>query len=444
MLNNKELIEGNHLLSYLPTALNPIDTLIQALFSNQYGEGALANECEALKLFIDYHSLSSSIQNHLSTTLDSLAILFTTLKRYTGESDDAYRTRISAVMTRNKALVWGTKWDISHFISHYIFHSTSIPLFHSAVTNQHLETLCFILENTDHPDNNLLPAGDFEQSQQASQLWTLHDNACIKEDVNKVFTGLQALFIEPEIRDTEKLEALAEQSITLSAGVYTIHYFVRGPGELVILNSSGRYFNADYDVLAWQNEPFSNFVPYTPSLPYREWSDRYFFIKLQVDDTITFRFINNSDKVCLVEGAMRLSTGNEDPEDAITVYEKESFLGYSFPITNFVTKQYNKYTAIIDHVQLFNKLPYPSYTVLLYYEDYQSVITGNVIRLAGGDEDDDIELIANYKKQSYYHEKNYIYGRSGTFSEERLEAIFNMVKPLGLQLFYEQATLADQ
>jgi hypothetical protein len=399
-MSESEYLEGEHLLSYLPTALNPSDLLIQALFSNQNGLGALANECEATKRFIDYHSQSTTIQEHGSSTLNSLAQLFTTLKRYTNESDDAYRTRMTAVMIRNKSHVWGTKWDISHFIAHYLFHSTPISLFHSAVDKrqgmQDMENLCFILENTDHPDNNLLPADDFEESQ--SELWTLHDNARIKEDINRVFIGLQALFIEPEIRDTETLEALAEQSITLSAGVYTIHYFVRGPGELVILNSSGQYYNANYDVLAWQNKPFSNFVPYTPAQTHKQWSDRYFFIKLPSDDTITIRFVNNSDKVCLVEGAMRLSTGNEDPSVAITRYENESYFGYTFPITNFVTKQYNKYTAVIDHVQLFNKLPYPSYTVLLYYEDYQSLVTENVIRLAAGDEDMDHHLIIRYSR----------------------------------------------
>jgi hypothetical protein len=439
------LHEGQLLLSYLPTALNPCDPLVQALFSDQNGFGALANECENLKRFIDYHSHAASIQEHYGSTLDSLALLFTTLKRYTNESDDAYRTRITAVMTRNNASVWGTKGDISRFIAHYLFHSTasSLSLFHSALSHPSLETLCFILENTDHPDNNLLPAGDFEESQNPTELWTLHDNACIKEDIDRVFTGLQALFIEPEIRDTEELEAVAEQSIELSAGVYTLHYFVRGPGELVVLNSSGQYYNANYDVLAWQDEPFSNALPYTPPQFYKEWSDRYFFIKLPLDDTITVRFINNSNTVCLLEGAMRLGSGSTDPHGK-TVYEKESYFGYSFPITDFVSKTYNKYTAVFDHVQLFHKLPYPSCTALVYYEDYQTVVNENVIRLAAGDEDDEPEVIPNYKKQSYYHEKNYIYGRAGTFTAERLAVIFNMVKPLGIRLFYEQATLADQ
>jgi hypothetical protein len=57
---------------------------------------------------------------------------------------------------------------------------------------------------------------------------------------------------------------------------------------------------------------------------------------------------------------------------------------------------------------------------------------------------DDIQVIPNYKKQSYYHEKNYIYGRAGTFREERLKAIFDMVRPVGVQSFYEHAALADE
>lgn len=47
--------------------------------------------------------------------------------------------------------------------------------------------------------------------------------------------------------------------------------------------------------------------------------------------------VNNSDRVCLIEGTMRFSTGNEDPAGAITDYKKESYLGYAFLITNSVT-----------------------------------------------------------------------------------------------------------
>jgi hypothetical protein len=50
---------------------------------------------------------------------------------------------------------------------------------------------------------------------------------------------------------------------------------------------------------------------------------------------------NSADnKVCIIKGSMKLSPGNEDPTSAIKMYEKESYVGYSFFISKTVLTAY--------------------------------------------------------------------------------------------------------
>ena len=79
--------EGLNLLDFLAAGINKRDPFIQALFSNDTGEGALANEMEAAIKFIDYYSRTPDIRNHRGNSLEMMAKLFVKAKRQALETD---------------------------------------------------------------------------------------------------------------------------------------------------------------------------------------------------------------------------------------------------------------------------------------------------------------------------------------------------------------------
>ncbi|GHU22179.1 hypothetical protein FACS1894172_15290 [Spirochaetia bacterium] len=360
------------LLDNLPSGINKGDPFIEALFSTFDGEGAINNEIQSFKEASD-----DLIQKETFSQLpDSAAVrvgkLFTKLVPYHGELNSDYVQRVLAFTSRNNGNVWGTRWDISAAIAKYT-----------------KAAHCFIIENTDDSANNLIGDGDFEDT---NSQWSLSNGASVSNDANDAFSGGHCVLLPPfqdrgtllkqwylshgsqdpdsgipDYRsesyfddsyfawDQEglRLGSTAQQTVSgLQAGNYTLHYVTRGESGVIIRNRSGKYFNADKHILTWQDTLIVNSKQYTTIDTFKEWSDRYFFIVVPDHDTITFNIVNAGDS---------------------DVY--------------------------VDYVRLFHKLPYPTYTILLYFQDYSTA--PRQWYLSKGDRDPDPGII-NYRRQSHF------------------------------------------
>jgi hypothetical protein len=104
----------------------------------------------------------------------------------------------------------------------------------------------------------------------------------------------------------------------LAAGVYTLHFFLKGTCGVSIRDAAGNYWNGDEKILSWVSGAYSN------QFSCAEWDDVFCFIVLNEDaPRLTI-------KVTGIEGA----------------------------------------AGCIDYVRLFVKPMNHSYTIVIQYEGY--------------------------------------------------------------------------
>jgi hypothetical protein len=271
--------EGLNLLDFLATGINKADTCIQAIFSDENGEGAAANEVEELVKFINYYTRTDDVRNHTGYTLDIIVKMFSKLRRRITEADAVLLRRFLALTERKGDVIWGNALNLSHVFETYF-----------------RDIKCYVAENTNGADTNILNNGDFE----FDDYWELDGGAgeaCV-----------------------QRLEWL------ISAGNYTFHFFLRGKCGVVIKRDDGKYWNANDQkfsgdrVLEWVDDEVINIF----ENPYG-WNDAFCFIILPEDTRgITVEFLSIENETAAIDYA-RLFVKPLNPSYTL-VFQYEGYL----------------------------------------------------------------------------------------------------------------------
>ena len=337
------VMEGLNLREYTAAGINTGDDVYKALFSDDAGNGALALELDALVGFINYYTRTDDVRGHKDSSLELIVNEFLNFKRRVMEKDGTYLTRFLAVTERKKDLVWGTKWNIKH-VFEAVFSDTGV----------------FIAENTS--DINLIENGDFEGEYDN---WTVEGGAEINYGAR--FSGTRGLCFNGA-------PGSAAWSARLEDGVYFLHFFLRGNIGLEIGDSAGKYWNADK--LEWSDSPLVN------KFESGIWDNMSMFIKIPPggEETVEIKFTGGEDNKAFLDYVRlykklpypsytviskyagyfeeshdmdkicHLGKGTEDPDSAVTWYEKESYFDHCF-LTGIGTYRNDLYSSLLDLIR---------------------------------------------------------------------------------------------
>jgi hypothetical protein len=349
--------EGLNLLDFLAGGINKNDPAIQAALSNYEGEGATANELVELVDFINYYTRTDDVKDHEGKSLEMILRQFAKLRRQLEETDSALLRRMRALTERQGDAIWGNGPNLEHVFETYFggIHA-------------------YVCESTN--EESLLRNGDFEEG---ANDWTLTGGAAYAADAR--FSGKIGLYFNGAAGQS-CLQTLTD----ISAGVYTLHFFLKGKCGVIIQNASGKYFNADEKVLwneaanPWQTASITNWFDHD------DWRDAFCFVALKAETALlTIKFVS--------------AAGRE---------------------------------TYIDYARYFLKPNNPSYTIVIQYEGY--AVEDKTMHLAEGESDPISDV--NYGKESYF-DHSYIVGRKGALQSVVYKSVLDAVRPRGIQAFVE-------
>jgi hypothetical protein len=345
--------EGLNLLDFLPAGLDKQDPFIQALYSNDDGGGAIANEAEELIGFIDYYTRTDDVRNHASDSLEMITKQFTKITRQMEERDPRLLRRMLSLTERKGGVIWGNGLDMKHVFETY-FENTK----------------AFISENTNAGDKNLLRHGDFEDDEDgdADGSWERTGSAVYTYEAR--FSGKRGVYFDGT-------EAGISQTVrNLAPGLYTLHFFLLGKCGVIIRNKAGQFWDgtakANNYVLAWKNNEFVN------QFDNAEWNDVFCFIRLETEllDDLTIEFVSLENKTgyadytrlfpktgnpsytitfqfegyTLASKTLHLGTPKADPADGVN-YAKESYFDRSYMVGLQGAYRNEVYQSVLDTVR---------------------------------------------------------------------------------------------
>jgi hypothetical protein len=340
--------EGLNLLDFLPAGINKNDPVIQAIFSDFEGNGAIANEVEEIVSFIDYYTRTDDVKKHRGSPLEMIAKLFSGLRRNLEETDDRLLRRMRALTERQGDETWGNGANIEHVFETYLDGINA-----------------YVCESTN--EESLLRNGDFEED---TNDWTLSGGAAYTADAR--FSKKRGLYFSGAAG-----QFCFQDLIAISDGVYTLHFFLKGKCGVVIQNASGRYFNADEKVLwneaanPWQTAPITNWFDHD------DWKDAFCFVVLKAETAqLKIKFVSAEGRDAYVDYAryflkpnnpsytiviqyegyaiedktLSLAAGEADPISDVD-YGKESYFDNSYIVGRKGALQSTVYKSILDTVR---------------------------------------------------------------------------------------------
>jgi hypothetical protein len=334
--------QGLKLIEYTATGINTVDEIYRVLFSDEEGDGAIANELEAVTRFIDFITRTDNVSDQVERYLDMIIALFIGMARRQYEADYLYVRHLLALTSRSQDTVWGTKWDIKHVFEEYF-----------SVLK------AYVCENTNESGTGI-QNGDFEEI--GDIVWELGGGAKIGYAAR--FSGSKGLYFNREAGS-------ASQSVELMRGVYTLHFFLLGKTDVTVTNTAGQYWNMN--TLAWQDGAIvSSF--------YKEiWDNCEMFIKIlpEEGDTITIKFIAAAEEVvsidyvrlyeklnypaytvviqyegyAIADKTLHLGKGEDDPDPEITWYPRESHFDHSYIVGRIGAYRTEVYISLLDIIR---------------------------------------------------------------------------------------------
>jgi hypothetical protein len=345
--------EGLNLLDFLLAGLDKQDPFIQALYSNDEGEGAIANEVEEAITFIDYYTRTDDVRNHISDSLEMITKQFAKITRQIEEPDKRLLRRMLSLTERKGDVIWGNGLDMKNVFEMYFENIKA-----------------FISENTNAREENLLDHNDFEDNEEgtADESWEKTGSAVYAYEAR--FSGKQGVYFDGTAA------GISQTVRNLAPGLYTLHFFLLGKCGVVIKNKAGQYWNgtakANNYVLDWTDDEFINIFANS------EWGDASCFIRLEtelLDDlTIEFfalegetgnvdytRFFPKTDNpsytitfqfegYTLAERTLHLGAPKEDPADGVN-YKKESYFDHSYIVGLQGAYRNEVYQSVLDIVR---------------------------------------------------------------------------------------------
>lgn len=345
--------EGLNLLDFLPTGLDKQDPFIQALYSNDDGEGAIANEVEEAIAFIDYYTRTDNVRNHRGDSLEMITKQFAKITRQMEERDPRLIRRMLSLTFRKGDVIWGNGLDMIHVFETYFEN-----------------TRAFLSENTNARDENLLSHGDFEDDEKgdADESWDRTGSAVYAYEAR--FSGKQGVYFDGAAA------GISQTVRNLAPGLYTLHFFLLGKCGVIIKNKAGQFWDgtakANNYVLAWKDEEFIN------QFDNAEWNDVFCFIRLDTEllDELTIEFVSlesgtgyvdyarlfpktanpsytitfQFEGYTLAERTLHLGAPKEDPADGVN-YEKESYFDHSYIVGLQGAYRSEVYQSVLDTVR---------------------------------------------------------------------------------------------
>lgn len=316
------------------TPLSPIDE------SSDYQCGAIANELEYVKAFVDYITRTADFDGFQGTYLEKLVYYFTGLKRWYLETDEELINRFKALIIRSNNPSWITVWMIRDVMSYFV----------------DVEVV-YVTENITLDE--FITDGSFELDPTVNWNTSAAGSSTVNFVSHDMFYGLTCA--ELYVDSSGSACSLSQTLTGVSAAHYVLNFFTKDDRllptddlfEVIITRASdGYYYN--FDTLEWQAASASRVISKNPGTRYE--SKQLFVDVPSLDDlTITFQNVGGTS---------------------------------------------DEYTFYIDHVEFGTMLDYPTVRVILVDENLVSGFTslwpGTDDPIATYDYD-----VASYTEQSF-------------------------------------------
>jgi hypothetical protein len=358
-MNDKE---GLNLLDYLPTGIDKTDPVIQAIFSDGVGNGAIANELDKLVDYIGYYTANDDVQRHHKYTLEMIARLFAKIRRQIQEDDARLLRRMLALTERTGDTIWGNASNMEHVFEMYF-----------------MGIKAYVCENTNF--ENLIENGDFEDD----DVWEFEGSVEYTNEAR--FSGKRGLFFSG-------MPGSCSQTLEhLPQAVYTLHFFLSGKCGVKIRNEHGKYWNAKAEpnnyILQWEDDEVINYFKSD------DWKDVYCFVVLQEGPSLMkIEFVPVDGKIAnidyvrlfekplnssysivvqyegykLSERTLHLGEGQDDPIDGVN-YDKESYFDHSYIIGRHGAYRNEVYEALLNSVRPRGIQAFVEFVEKTYLED---------------------------------------------------------------------------
>lgn len=210
--------------------------------SSDYNCGAVANELEYLRAYINYVVNSDNLNDLDTYFLEDVVEFFTTYKRIHDETDENYRNRAVAFLQRKNNKRWVTKWAIRDVFS-YFFNITNI----------------YVIENGILATDNLVLNSDLEDTTGSNfDNWTISvsGTSTIDIDTTNPFTNTKcAKYTIDASNSTADIHQIVS---SVSAGDYKVSCFAKADIALTdgihikIQRSSDSYYY-NFSTYTWQS-----------------------------------------------------------------------------------------------------------------------------------------------------------------------------------------------
>jgi len=275
----------------MPAIINRDNDIYKALFgkymytenptideSSDYNCGAIANELEFLRSFIDYIIDSFDFQNAETSLLEKVVCVFMDLIRIYQEEDSELRNRFKAYIWRNSNTRWMTKWSFKDIFS-YFFDSDNI----------------YIEEN--YIETDLVSNGGFEQvTGDDFDDWTesVAGSSTITRDTPNPFEDNASAKFSI---DSSGSSASVSQTInSVVAGEYKLCFWYKDDGNCPIDDVVKIFVQRSSDSYYWSfdDEQWQSGAAYKSFPKSTEWAYAYGWIDNEGTENLTIKIENNS------------------------------------------------------------------------------------------------------------------------------------------------------
>ena len=384
-----QIAELNNL---MPTDLDKLTVEYEAIFgkedftpnptiaqSSDFQCGAIANELEYAKGFIDYITRTNSIDNFYGEYLEKILYFFTGLTRVGDESDADLRNRFRALVIRQNNPSWITTWMIRDVFKYYFS-----------------QDIIYVIEN--FTLDNFIYDGSFEINPAANWGTGQSGSSTVTWDTTQMFDGGTCAKLSVDGSGSDVY--ISQVMNAMAADTYVLSFFQKddrayaGPTlfKVVIQRSIDSYYY-NFDTMGWQAGEAHLVVN-------RNAGTRYECVQAFVNIPVGMAGYNVTVKF-------------------------ENIGGTSTP-----------YVFYIDDVQFGTMLPNPSVKVTLINVggagDFMSLWEGSGDPIPGLDYD-----FASYLGQCY------IGGWGGLNTLQYYEALLQIIKPFGVQSLVEVINRAE-
>ncbi|WP_407432510.1 hypothetical protein [Methanobrevibacter sp.] len=245
-----------------PKTIDKSKPIFSAVVANSAGTGAIQKQVTDLLEYMKEWTSTPNIYEQTGDMLEKTTNFFSFLERFSDETDEGFKARISAIFIRNHDTKWGTPYDVKSVFRQYFPHAT-----------------VYLIENTNKIDavevglGNLFLDGDIDTDTPTD--WTLTNCVARPEARFSKAYGIEL---------NQNGATLSQQVDVNSSATYFLHFFLKGNVNVQIKDNHNKYW--DYKTKTWKNSAVNN------SFTTEDWDNcTLFFITNSNATKITVSFI---------------------------------------------------------------------------------------------------------------------------------------------------------